>query len=83
MINENVLRSVLIALAEQAKTQHEILSHVMDDVAALRQSVRGLDPTFDDIFRERKADLSSAAMRRVAAQQFDDLIRRLTDGEVC
>ncbi len=83
MINENALRDVLIALAEQAKTQHDVLSHLMDEVAALRQAVQGLDPTFDDVFRERKADLTSARMRRLAAQQFDDLIRRLKVGEVC
>jgi hypothetical protein len=83
MINENALRDVLIALAEQAKTQHDVLSHVMDEVAALRQTVQGLDPTFSDVLRERTADLSSAQMQRLAAQQFDDLTRRLKDGEVC
>jgi hypothetical protein len=83
MINENALRDVLIVLLQQVKIQHEVLSRVMDEVAALRQTVRGLDPTFDDVFRERKSDLSSVAMRKAAAQQFDDLIRRVNDGEVC
>jgi hypothetical protein len=83
MINERALRQTLVWLTEQAKLHHEILSCVMDEVAALRQTVRGLDPTFDDVFRERKADFSSAGMRQVAEQEFDDLIRRLKGGEVC
>jgi hypothetical protein len=55
----------------------------MDEVAALRETVRGLDPTFDDVFRNRKADASSAELRKLAGQQFDGLIQQLKAGLIC
>jgi hypothetical protein len=83
MINETKLRDTLIILAENVKKHHEILSLVMDETAALRETVRGLDPTFDDVFEKQKADLSSAEFRRQAAQLYDDLIQLLKAGLVC
>jgi hypothetical protein len=82
MINEAKLRETLIILAENLKTQHDTLSHAMDEIAALRETVRGLDPTFDDVFRNRKADLSSAELRQQAAELFDRLIQLLRSGVV-
>jgi hypothetical protein len=83
MLNETALREVLLVLTEHAKTQQDVLSHVMDEVAALRETVRGLDPTFDEVFRSRKSDLSSVQLRQLAAEQYADLIRQLKSGLVC
>lgn len=70
-------------MAHPPKTQQDVLSRVMDEVAALRETVRGLDPTFDDVFRNRKADASSAELRKLAGQQFDGLIQQLKAGLIC
>jgi hypothetical protein len=51
--------------------------------AALRETVRGLDPTFDDVFRNRKADLSSVEFRRQSDEIFGALIQLLKNGAVC
>ena len=82
MINEPKLRDCLIILAENVKKHHEVLSLAMDEIAALRETVRGLDPTFDEVFRDRKADLSSAEFRRQSAEIFDALIQLLKTGFV-
>jgi len=79
MINENALRDALVALATQCKTQQDLLSHVMDEVAALRETVRGLDPTFSDVLDVQRKNQSNVAIRRIANQLIDDLIRRLKD----
>jgi hypothetical protein len=83
VINEKALRDALLALAEQNRTQYEALSYVIDEVAALRESVRGLDPTFSEVLDSQRKNQSSDAMRTLALQQFDEIIRRLRDGEVC
>jgi hypothetical protein len=83
MINESKLRDTLIILAENVRKHHEILSLAMDEVAALRETVRGLDPTFDDVFRNRKADLSSVEFRRQSDEIFGALIQLLKNGAVC
>jgi hypothetical protein len=83
MINESKLRDTLIILAETVRKHHEILSLAMDEVAALRETVRGLDPTFDDVFRNRKADLSSVEFRRQSDEIFGALIQLLKNGAVC
>jgi hypothetical protein len=83
VINETALRDTLIILAENVKKHHEILSLAMDEIAALRETVRALDPTFDDVFRNRKADLSSVEFRRQSAEIYDGLIRLLKSGAVC
>jgi hypothetical protein len=44
MVNEGALRDTLIILAENVRKHHEILSLAMDEVASLRETVRGLDP---------------------------------------
>ena len=83
MINEAKLRQTLIILADSVKKQHDALWAAMDEILALRQTVRGLDPTFDDVFRQRKADLSSAEFRAEMSKLYDDLIHILKSGDVC
>jgi hypothetical protein len=83
MINENALRDALLALAEQCKTQYLGLSLVIDEVAALRETVRGLDPTFSEVLEQKRKESTSDDIRKVAIRQLDGIIQRLTDGEVC
>ena len=53
MIQEGALREVLIALTKNGKMHTEQLMKLKDEVAALRETVRGLDPTFDDVLKEK------------------------------
>jgi outer membrane protein TolC len=83
MINEPALRDALLALAEQCKTQYFGLSLLIDEIAALRETVRVLDPTFDEVLRKKREEAASDDIRKAAIQQFDEIIQRLKDGEVC
>jgi hypothetical protein len=42
-IHEAMLRDSLVTLAEQLKLQYVMLSASLDEVAALRETVKGLD----------------------------------------
>jgi hypothetical protein len=83
MINEAVLRDALVSLAEQAKAQHVGLCAVAQEVAALRETVRGLDPTFSELFEKQRQAQSIAEVESVAVGLLDEIIRRLRNGEVC
>jgi hypothetical protein len=82
MINETVLRDVLIALAKQQKSISELTSSLLDDVAYLRQSVEELGPTKNEIQSRRKS-IGTNPIAADIAQSCNELIRRLTSGEVC
>ena len=85
MINENALRDVLLALAEQQKTQYVMISSVLNEVDALRETVRGHDPRFADILEQKRLEAvqKQAAIVKIVIQQFDETLRRLNAGEVC
>jgi hypothetical protein len=83
MINEPALRETLISLADLCKTQYAMLSVMMDEVAALRETVRGLDPTFSDVLEQKRKDQSSETIRLAALQGYNGIIRGLKDGNVC
>ena len=44
MINEKVLRDVLISLATHSLTQYETHAAMVQEIMALRQAIRELDP---------------------------------------
>jgi hypothetical protein len=84
MINEPGLRDALVALADSAKTQYIAFCAVLDEVVALRETVKGLDPTFSDVMttkRDKQASLF-ALTRKEAIDGYDEIIRRLKAGEV-
>jgi cation transport regulator ChaC len=83
VINETALKDALLALAEQCKTQYLGLSIVIDEIAALREAVRGLDPTFSEVLAQKRKEAASDDIRRAAIRQFDEIIERLRAGEVC
>jgi hypothetical protein len=85
MINEPALKDALLALAEQNKTQYVMLSTVLNEVAALRETVRGLDPTFSEVLEDRRKQ-SQEDTREVVLQTLrllNEIIHRLQAGEVC
>jgi len=83
MINESALRETLISLADLCKTQYATLSLVMDEVAALRETVRGLDPTFSEVLEKQRKGQSSDAIRVAALQGYNAIIQGLESGLVC
>jgi len=54
MVNEEGLRDTLLALAENNRMIYISLTSVMNELAALRETVRGLDPTFAEIMENRR-----------------------------
>jgi hypothetical protein len=82
MINETVLRDILIALAEHEKANSLLISSLLSEVAALRNSVEELGPTKGQILsRHRPTEIDPTTPALI--QACDEIIRRLTCGEVC
>jgi hypothetical protein len=48
--------SVLISLAQWSKAHTEALLDLTREIAALRDTVKALDPTFSDVLREKRGD---------------------------
>jgi len=55
LINEASLKDVLLALATQSKTQYVMLSSILNELAALRETVRDLDPIFGGVLEQKRA----------------------------
>ena len=85
MINETSLRLALIALAEQEKSNYIMISTLLAEVSALRETVRGLDPTFADVLRQKREEAAraNAPIEETVLSIFGETIRKLRDGEVC
>jgi hypothetical protein len=83
VINEPALKDALLALAEQNKVQYAMISLVLDEVAALRETVRGLDPTFSEVLEQKRKESSTAQERVAVLRSMNEIIQRLKDGEVC
>ena len=85
MINENALRDALLALALELKTNYLTTTALVHEVAALRETVRGLDPTFADLLEQKRQESAQAAAKveKAVIWTLDELMRRLTVGEVC
>jgi hypothetical protein len=79
MTNEKRLRDALVALAQISKSQYVFAAELANEVAALRETVHGLDPTFGDVFEKRRKQAAQAMSASVEATiaQFDSLIRKL------
>jgi hypothetical protein len=85
MINENALRDTLLALATEGRSNHVMISSVLNELAAIREIVRGLDPTSAAVLDQKRqaAAQSEAESARAVIARYDEMIRRLYNGEVC
>jgi len=54
------LRAVLVFCITMLKSQATQISELCELVAVLTGTVRNLDPTFDDIWNQKKAELSES-----------------------
>jgi len=85
MINENALRDALLALATYGRSNYVMISSVLNELAAVREIVRGLDPTSTDTLDQKRQEAaqSEAESARAVIARYDEIIRRLYNGEVC
>ena len=85
MINEPALRDALLSLTEIAKGQYELMVSSMVELAALRETVHGLDPTFDDTLamKRQQALQNTLPSTTGLVAIFDALTRQLKAGDVC
>ena len=85
MINENALRDALLALATDGRSNYVMISSALNELAAVREIVRGLDPTSTDALDQKRQEAaqSDAESARAVIARYDEIIRRLYDGEVC
>lgn len=70
MVNEPALRDALLALVTQGRASYVMLSALMNELASLRETVRGLDPTFGDVMEIKQkhyAEISADTVQSVLA----------------
>lgn len=85
MINEANLRDTLLSLATENKTNYIMLSSILNELVALRETVRGLDPTFGNVMKDQqdKAAGNAPDIEQSIVAAHDLIIQRLRDGYVC
>jgi len=85
VINEAALKDTLLSLAENNRMMYVALSSALNEIEALRETVRGLDPTFSEVMedrRQRAAQNGAEVVQQIIAG-YDLILQRLTDGYVC
>ena len=85
MINEGELKDALLSIVTDARTNYIMLSSTLNELAALRETVRGLDPTFGDVMEQQRAaseKRGAEIVQRVIAG-YDLIIEKLKEGYVC
>jgi hypothetical protein len=85
MSKETALQQVLIVLANTCKTSALQIASLECEVGALRDTVRGLDPTFPEIFENHKKENENLVSRAIPDVNllFDEIVRAVKAGEVC
>ena len=83
MTKDSVLKDALLALASEQKAQYVMVSAISAELTALKETVRGLDPTFAEVLEPRRQAAAEAQADIVQAviRQFDSILRRI--GEIC
>jgi hypothetical protein len=56
-----------------------------NEIAALRETVRGLDPTFREVLEVKRDESEAIGERHIhnAIAEYDQIVQRLKDGYVC
>lgn len=85
MINESALKDALLALAQQTKTQYLMTSAILNELAAVRETVRGLDPTFADVLatKQKQSQEETNEVVLTTIRLLDQIIERLKAGVIC
>lgn len=85
MVDESELRAALLAFNQDAKTQYIMLSSILAELDALRETVRGLDPTFGDVMEQKRRESAekNAAIVQTVIAGYDAKSQLLNSGLVC
>jgi hypothetical protein len=85
MINEAELKDTLLSFATNNRMIYVALTSALNEIEALRETVRGLDPTFAEVMEHRRAQASQngAELGQQIAAGYELIIERLKDGYVC
>ena len=84
-LKETALRDALLAFTEDAKGQYIMLSSILAELDALRETVRGLDPTFGDVMEQKRRESAekNAAIVQAVIAGYDEKFRKIRDGYIC
>jgi hypothetical protein len=50
----NEVKAILLGMATTQQTLYVAIDSMMSEIVALRETVRGLDPTFSDVMEQRR-----------------------------
>lgn len=84
MKNEEAVKEAFVQMLTVTKILTELVASAMAETTAVRDSIRALDPTFDDTFAERRL-LALQKMLPLLAKPIDyidGLTRRIEAGEI-
>lgn len=82
MVNDAEQRQTLLEILALAKKTYEMARNALNEVAAVREAVRGLDPTFADVLEQKRTffrGTSRAALNEMTAQ-FESISQRVQAG---
>ena len=76
------LKVVLHAIAAENKKQYLMLSAILNELAALRETVRDLDPTFSDVLEARQKEAADSTRKfvRLQVELLDKTILKIETG---
>ena len=85
MIDESALKETLLYLAEDNRTNYIMIASLVNEIAALREAVRGLDPTFADVLEQKRDESEAIGDEKIRASiaAYDLIIQKLREGHVC
>lgn len=85
MINDANLRDVLTGLAMETRSAFVMSNSILNELTALRETVRGLDPTFADVIEQKRSEAEARGAVEVARMLggIDEMLRLLKNGYVC
>jgi hypothetical protein len=85
MVNESQLRDVLTALVMENRSAFVMTNAVLNELTALRETVRGLDPTFADVIEQKREEAEARGAAEVARvlAGMNEMIESLKNGYVC
>ncbi len=78
------LRATLLFCVKMLKSQARQISELSLMISVLSGTVRGLDPTFDDVRELKKAEIEQALLPSMQElmRQYDELLRSIENGEI-
>ncbi len=84
MAKPNAVAEAFVELLTVVKFQTEQIAALMAETSAIRESIRALDPTFEDTFVERRREAFQKVLPLLAKPiaHIDGLTKRIQDGEI-